>query len=75
MEEKRNSGSKEKKKAIRPAINCESCVFYDYDEFYDCYLCRQNLDEDEMERFRAGQNAYCPYYKYYDEYKSVQKQN
>ena len=66
----------EKKKVKRKmASNCESCVFYDYDEFYDTYTCRQNLDEDEAERFAAGQYSYCPYYKYYDEYKSVQKQN
>ena len=42
--------------------NCESCEYYD-------------LDEDEMVRFLTGQNKGCPYYKYYDEYKLVQKQN
>jgi len=33
-----------------------------------------NLDEDEMVRFLSGENRACPYYRYYDEYKSVQKQ-
>lgn len=56
------------------ATNCETCVFYDYDEDYDTYSCTQCLDEDEMVRFLAGQNRGCPYYRYYDEYKSVQKQ-
>lgn len=56
------------------ASNCESCVFYDYDEDYDCYSCQMNLDEDEMARFLSGNSQYCPYYRFYDEYKSVQKQ-
>lgn len=59
----------------RQSVNCESCVFYDYDELYDVYTCRQNLDQDEAEHFSAGRNSACPYYRYYDEYKSVQKQN
>lgn len=54
--------------------NCESCVFYDYDEDYDCYVCNMNLDEDEMARFLSGTHSACPYYRYYDEYKSVHKQ-
>ena len=55
-------------------VNCESCVFFDYDEDYDCYSCQMNLDEDEMVRFLSGQTRACPYYRFYDEYKSVQKQ-
>ncbi len=54
---------------------CESCVFYDYDEYYMVYRCRQNLDEDENLRFMNKNSADCPYYKFYDEYKSVEKQN
>jgi hypothetical protein len=27
-----------------------------------------------MERFLAGRNHSCPYYRFYDEYKSVHKQ-
>ena len=53
---------------------CESCVFYDYDEEYDCYACQMNLDEDEMVSFLSGRTKTCPYYRFYDEYKSVQKQ-
>ena len=64
---------KPKKKA--PVSNCESCVHYDYDEFVQDYVCMQDLDEDEMARYMAGRNASCPYYRFYDEYKSVQKQN
>ncbi len=55
--------------------NCESCEYYDLDEDWGEYVCTMDLDEDEMVRFLTGQNKGCPYYKYYDEYKLVQKQN
>lgn len=71
MEKFQNSNKRVKK---RKASNCESCEFYDYDEFLDSYCCKVNLDEDEQARFIAGTNSYCPYYRYYDEYKSVNKQ-
>ena len=57
------------------ASNCEMCVNYIYDEDYECYCCLVNLDEDEMVRYLAGRFQSCPYYRFYDEYKSVQKQN
>ena len=53
---------------------CDTCVFYDYDEDWDTYVCCINLDEDEMVQFLAGRTRACPYYRFYDEYKSVQKQ-
>ncbi len=62
MEEKKQVGT------------CESCVFYDYDEEYDVYECRVNLDQDELSNFLSGRTASCPFYRFYDEYKSVQKQ-
>ena len=58
----------------KQVTNCESCVHYDFDEDLDAYVCTRNLDEDEMERFLAGRNRSCPYYRFYDEYKSVHKQ-
>jgi len=54
--------------------SCESCVFYDYDEDYETYVCTMNLDQDEMGAFLSGNTKSCPYYRFYDEYKSVQKQ-
>ena len=50
---------------------CEDCEFYDYDEDCDAYYCKMSLDEDEMIRFLSGKNSACPYFKYYDEYKSI----
>ncbi len=58
----------------KAAATCETCVFYDYDKDYDAYYCRMNLDQDEMGQFLSGQTRTCPYYRFYDEYKSVQKQ-
>ncbi len=55
--------------------NCENCAYYDYDEEYECYVCRVNLDEDELYRFLQGESFECPYYEPYDEYKVVRKQN
>ena len=63
MEEKKRSGG-----------SCETCEFYDYDEYLDAYVCDIRLDEDEMINFLGGNTRSCPYYRYYDEYKSVHKQ-
>ena len=54
--------------------NCESCEYYQYDEYTDSYTCSMNLDEDEMASFLGAISNDCKYYRYYDEYKSVQKQ-
>ena len=58
----------------RRAASCESCEFYTYDEYTDEYSCSLSLDEDEMGDFMAKLTNECPYYRYYDEYKSVNKQ-
>lgn len=58
----------------RRESNCDTCEFYDYDEEYGENVCIMKLDEDEMVNFLMGNTNYCPYYRYYDEYKSVQKQ-
>jgi len=54
---------------------CENCLYFDYDEEWDQEICTLDLDEDEMERLASGRYASCPYYRFYDEYKLVQKQN
>ncbi len=56
-------------------MQCESCQYYDYDEQEDVYYCTMSLDEDDAEKLMTGRTASCPYYKYYDEYKMVEKQN
>ena len=54
--------------------NWESCEFYDWDDYEQAYVCTMRLDEDEMAQFLAHRTQSCPYYRYYDEYKSVHKQ-
>lgn len=58
----------------RSTVNCELCMNYEYDEEYECYVCMQNLDEDEMVRFIQGNFGDCPYYRPGDEYRIVRKQ-
>ena len=55
--------------------NCEDCMYFDYDEMLDEDICTLDLDEDEMIRFMEHPYSSCPYYKFYDEYKTVKKQN
>ena len=55
--------------------NYEECVHYDYNEDTDSYECGEDLDEDELIRFLKGDNQNCPHFRFYDEYKFVQKQN
>lgn len=66
---------KEARELRRPlAANCESCLYYDCDEDGD-YACTMDLDQDEYYRYVSGAYPTCPYYRYYDEYKSVARQN
>ena len=46
-----------------------------YDEEMGEDVCTIDLDEDEYLDYLTRNTSSCPYYKYYDEYKSVQKQN
>ncbi len=61
-------------RTYRRAAKCEECEFYSYDEETETYTCTQNLDMDEMERFSYGSTRDCPYFRYYDEYKSTHRQ-
>ena len=54
--------------------SCESCLYYEYDEDYECYVCEVNLDEDEMERFLRSANDSCPFYRPGDEYRTARRQ-
>ena len=65
----------EKRKTHRPEPRCEDCLYYDYDEEYEDNVCRMDFDEDEAVRYMTSGKSHCPYFRFYDEYKSVQKQN
>ncbi|MBO5101062.1 MAG: hypothetical protein J6C39_00840 [Clostridia bacterium] len=62
------------KYGYKAKASCESCEFYEYDEYTDTYGCNLSLDEDEAAGLFSGTRRECPYYRYYDEYKSVHKQ-
>ncbi len=53
---------------------CEDCEFFDYDEDYDMYSCHMNMDQDDLARYTATGQKGCPYFRYYNEYKSTQNQ-
>ena len=63
-----------KKEGVKMSLCCEQCAYYNYDEEYDAYVCLVSLDEDDMCDFLSHNTGHCPYYRFYDEYKSVQKQ-
>ena len=50
---------------------CESCVYFSEDE----EGCAVSFDEDEISSFYGDKKPTCPYYRFYDEYKMVRKQN
>ena len=54
---------------------CRQCIHYDYDETGESEGCQADLDEDEMLHFLQKRTARCPYYRFYDEYLSVRRQN
>ena len=55
--------------------NCETCMYFGYDEEFEEYFCEVNLDEDEMEKFLTDSfQGGCPYYRLEDEYRTVRKQ-
>ncbi|MBR5157120.1 MAG: hypothetical protein IKW59_05065 [Clostridia bacterium] len=54
---------------------CETCAYYDYDGETDDYGCSVSFDEDDISLFYSGGRNACPYYRFYDEYKMVKKQN
>lgn len=68
----------EKNTKIKPKNKptpCESCVHYDAIDEYGTLGCTVDVDEDDLYRERTDRHQGCPYYKFYDEYKSVRRQN
>lgn len=55
-------------------MNCENCIFFVFDEYYNEYSCTVNLDEDEMLKYLQGDYKECSYFKLSDEYGLAKKQ-
>lgn len=60
---------------MKERSNCDCCENNVYDEELDDYVCAVDLDEDELARFMSGNYPTCPYFRFFDEYKMVEKQN
>ncbi len=61
-------------KQKKSAGSCETCMYYEYDEEYESYLCDRNMDEDDYVRLMMDDHYSCPYYRNGDEYLVVRKQ-
>ncbi len=60
-----------------PAGPCETCLYFDVLDDSGEMGCTVDIDEDEAcrEQTVPARLRSCPYYRYYDEYKLVRKQN
>ncbi len=56
-------------------ILCEQCLYYTYDDEYECGECSLNFDEDEMQRLISDKYSKCKYFRFGDDYTIVRKQN
>lgn len=63
----------DKVKKNKTQTDCTECMYYEYDEEYDCYSCVMNLDQDEAEYFISY--SACPFFRFGNEYTIVRKQN
>ena len=53
---------------------CDECMYYDYDEDYEEYVCLANMDEDDMAKILTGRHKECTFYRPGDDYTIVRKQ-
>ncbi|MBO4766144.1 MAG: DUF6472 family protein [Lachnospiraceae bacterium] len=68
------TNSKHRKEASKTPTNCDYCMYYEYDEDYECYTCSKDLDEDDMAHFMSGRSFDCPFFRSGNEYAIVRKQ-
>ncbi|WP_297871056.1 DUF6472 family protein [uncultured Oscillibacter sp.] len=53
---------------------CEDCVYYDFDEELDAWVCEADLDEDDMARFLQQTQTACPFYRRGGDYDTARRQ-
>lgn len=53
---------------------CEYCLYYDYDEEFNYFVCTMGLDEDEEIKFLTDTFSDCPYFRMGDDYTIARKQ-
>lgn len=54
---------------------CEKCLYYVLDDDGMDYVCTMYFDEDDVEKTSYSKNKTCKFFREYDEYKTVRKQN
>lgn len=68
-------GSDNMNKKNQQATNCDDCMYLEYDDDFEDYVCTQScLDEDDAARLGADPHYHCPYYRRGNEYTIVRKQ-
>lgn len=55
-------------------MQCETCIYFQYDCEYDDYICTMIWEEDVLAKSIQGFYKNCPYYRDEDEYKLVRAQ-
>ena len=55
-------------------MDCETCVYYAYDEEYEDYYCSADMDEDDIARLMQDTHRKCPFWRDGDEYAVVRHQ-
>ncbi|MCR5250287.1 MAG: DUF6472 family protein [Lachnospiraceae bacterium] len=55
---------------------CEQCMYLEYDEEFDDYVCvkENGMDEDDMYRLLSREEQQCPFFRAGDEYQIVKHQ-
>ena len=54
--------------------NCDTCLYYIYDEDFEAYMCDMDMDEDDYAHLMTDSAFCCPYYQNDNEYAVVKKQ-
>ncbi len=55
-------------------MQCEDCLYYEFDEDMDDYICSADMDEDDYARLMQGGYKRCPFWRNGDEYAVVRHQ-
>ena len=55
-------------------MSCEDCLFYEFDEDFQDYICSADMDEDDYAHMLQESGRQCPFWRSGDEYAVVRHQ-
>lgn len=55
-------------------MECDSCVYYVYDDEEEAYFCEADMDQDDFVRLQNSGYKHCMFYRNGDEYAVVRHQ-